>query len=288
VAFVLLWSTGFVGAKYGLPYADPFTFLAIRLAIASALLVLLAAALRSPAPASRAQYGHAVAVGTLLHGGYLAGVFWALSRGVPAGVSAVVVSLQPVLTAVLARRLLGERLVPRQWGGLALGVVGVALVLAPGLAAAASAPDSLPAAGLVACLVALAAGTGGTLYQKRHGDQIPMLSGTAVQYAAAAALLFAAAATTEPMHVQWTREFVVALVWLVLPLSLGAVLLLFLLLRRGTASGVSSLLYLVPPAVAVEAFVLFGERLRPVQVLGVAVVAVGVALVVRTAGRPPD
>jgi drug/metabolite transporter (DMT)-like permease len=288
VAFVLLWSTGFVGAKYGLPYADPFTFLAIRLAIASALLVLLAAALRSPAPASRAQYGHAVAVGTLLHGGYLAGVFWALSRGVPAGVSAVVVSLQPVLTAVLARRLLGERLVPRQWGGLALGVVGVALVLAPGLAAAASAPDALPAAGLVACLVALAAGTGGTLYQKRHGDRIPMLSGTAVQYAAAAALLFAAAATTETMHVQWTREFVVALVWLVLPLSLGAVLLLFLLLRRGTASGVSGLFYLVPPAVAVEAFVLFGERLRSVQVLGVVVVAVGVALVVRPAGRPPD
>jgi drug/metabolite transporter (DMT)-like permease len=285
-AFVLLWSTGFVGAKYGLPYADPFTFLAIRLAVASALLMLLAAALRSPVPASRAQYGHAAVVGTLLHGGYLAGVFWALSRGVPAGVSAVVVSLQPVLTAVLARRLLGEHLAPRQWGGLALGLGGVALVLAPGLAAAASAPGSLPAAGLVACLVALASATGGTLYQKRHGDQMPMLSGTALQYAAAAALLLVAATATEPMHVQWTREFVVALAWLVLPLSLGAVLLLFLLLRRGTAAGVSSLLYLVPPAVAVEAFLLFGERLRVVQMLGVAVVAVAVALVVAPVRRP--
>src|SRR3954465_187735 len=134
--FVLLWSTGFVGAKYGLPYAPPFAFLALRLGLAAALLALIALALRSARPAPAAQYGHAAVVGVLLHAGYLGGVFYAISVGVPAGVSAVVVSLQPVLVAVLATRLLGERPTARQWLGLVLGVGGVALVVGPGIAAA--------------------------------------------------------------------------------------------------------------------------------------------------------
>jgi drug/metabolite transporter (DMT)-like permease len=282
--FVLLWSTGFVGAKYGLPYAPPFAFLALRLGIAAALLALIALVLRSARPAPAAQYGHAAVVGVLLHAGYLGGVFYAISVGVPAGVSAVVVSLQPVLTAVLAGRLLGERMVPRQWAGLALGVAGVALVVAPGLAASSAAAGSLPVAGLVATLVALVSGTAGTLYQKRHGDGIPLLWGTAVQYVAATALLLAVAAATETIRFHWTGEFVLALVWLVVVLSLGAVLLLLLLLRRGTAAGVSSLLYLVPPATAIEAFLLFGERLSGPALVGVAVAAFGVALVVTPPG----
>ncbi len=187
--FVLLWSTGFVGAKYGLPYADPFTFLGVRLAIAAALLALLAVALRSAGMASRRQYGRAAVVGIFLHAGYLGGVFWAISVGVPAGVSAVVVSLQPVLTAVLATRVLDERLVARQWLGLALGVSGVALVVGPGLAASAGSAGALPVSGLLACAVALGSGTAATLYQKRHGDGIPLVWGTAVQYAGASALL---------------------------------------------------------------------------------------------------
>ena len=282
--FVLLWSTGFVGARYGLPYAEPFTFLAVRLLLASALLGGLAVALRSTRMPSRRQYGHAALVGVLLHAGYLGGVFFAISVGVPAGVSAVVVSLQPVLTAVLAARVLQERLVARQWLGLVLGVVGVALVVAPGLAGSGSSA-ALPAGGLLGCGVALVSGTCATLYQKRHGDGIPLVWGTAVQYAAASLLLLALAGATESFRIRWTGQFVAALVWLVLVLSLGAVLLLLVLLRRGSASSVSSLLYLVPPATAVEAFLLFGERLSPPGLVGVAVAALGVALVVAPA-RP--
>ncbi len=278
-AFVLLWSTGFVGAKYGLPYAPPFTFLALRLAIAAVLLALLAVALRSAGMTSRAQYGRAAVAGSLLHAGYLGGVFFAISRGVPAGVSAVIVSLQPVLTAVLAARVLGERPTARQWLGLVLGVAGVALVVGPGAVEAGSA-EPLPLSGLLACLVALVAGTLGTVYQKRHGDGIPLVWGTAVQYAAAATALGAVALATEDVSIRWTGHFVAALVWLVLFLSIGAVLLLLLLLRRGSAAGVSSLYYLVPPATAVEAYLLFGERLSGLSLLGIGVTAVGVGLVV--------
>ena len=274
--FVLLWSTGFVGARYGLPYADPFLFLAVRLAIASAVLAL--AAVLSRTRVTREQAGRAAVSGLLLHATYLGGVFWAISRGTPAGVSSVVVSLQPVLVAALAARLLGEQLVRRQWAGLVLGVVGVALVLAPGLGAA------VPVVGVLSCLVALAGGTAGTLWQKRHGDGIPLLWGTCAQYAAAGAVLGALSLVTEPGRIIWTGRFVAAMAWLVVVLSIGAVLLLLLLLRRGTASSVSSLFYLVPPATAVEAYLLFGERLAPLSVVGIIVAAVGVALVVRPVG----
>jgi drug/metabolite transporter (DMT)-like permease len=196
-----------------------------------------------------------------------------------------VVSLQPVLTAALATRLLGERLVALQWLGLVVGIGGVGLVLAPGLAGASGNAGDLPLVGVVSCLGALLAGTAGTLYQKRHGNDIPLLSGTAVQYAAAALVLLGAAAATESMSITWTPEFVVALAWLVVALSLGAVLLLLLLLRRGSAAGVSSLYYLVPPATAVEAYLLFGEQLPPLSLAGVVLTAVGVALVLRPPGR---
>lgn len=281
--FVVLWSTGFVGAKYGLPYADPFPFLAVRLGIAAGLLALLAAATGAPLPRNREQYGRAALVGVLLHAGYLGGVFTGISLGVPAGVAAVVTSLQPVLTALLAVRVLGEPLRRGQVVGLGVGVLGVVLVLAPGLRASAGATGSLPASGLLACLLALLSGTAATLYQKRHGGDVPLLSGTAVQYAAATGLLLLAGAVTGEHSISWTSRFVLALAWLVVVLSLGAVLLLLVLLREGSAAGVSSLLYLVPPATALEALVLFGERLAPVSVAGVVVTAVGVALVVRPA-----
>ncbi|MGY1615428.1 DMT family transporter [Geodermatophilus sp. SYSU D00691] len=282
--FVLLWSTGFVGAKYGLPYADPFTFLGVRLALAAVLLAGIAAALRSARPRG-AQYGQAAVAGLLLHAGYLGGVFYAISIGVPAGVSAVVVSLQPVLVAVLAARVLGERPTARQWVGLGLGLVGVALVVVPGVLAAGPV-GPLPPAGLLACVVALAAGTYGTVFQKRHGEAVPLLWGTAVQYAASAVLLLAIALATEDLRIEWTGEFVAAFVWLVVVLSLGAVLLLLLLLRRGSAASVSSLYFLVPPATAVEAYLVFGERLAPVSLVGIGLTALGVALVVVPARIP--
>jgi drug/metabolite transporter (DMT)-like permease len=174
---------------------------------------------------------------------------------------------------------LGERPSARQWLGLSLGLAGVALVVGPGLVEAGSA-QSLPLAGLVACLVALVSATLGTVYQKRHGDGIPLVWGTAVQYAAATALLLVIAGATEDLSIHWTAHFTGALVWLVLVLSIGAVLLLLLLLRRGTAAGVSSLYYLVPPATAVEAYFLFGERVSGLSLLGIGVTAAGVALVV--------
>ncbi len=278
--FVLLWSTGFIGAKYALPYAEPFTLLALRLIIAAALLGVLAVLTRSPAPHSRAQYGRSAVSGVLLHSAYLGGVFWAIDHGVPAGVAAVVVSLQPVFVAALAGVLLGEHLSLIQWSGLVLGITGVVLVLAPGMSA-----GGLTAAGIVACLIALAGGTIGTVHQKRYGDGIPLLSGTAVQYAAASIVLFMAAVGTETMSIRWTAQLVGAMVWLVVVLSLGAVLLLLYLLRRGSASGVSTLFYLVPPATAIEAYVVFGEELGVVAIIGILVTALGVALVVRP--RPP-
>lgn len=278
--FVLLWSTGFIGAKYALPYAEPFTLLALRLIIAAALLGVLAVLTRSPAPHSRAQYGRSAVSGVLLHSAYLGGVFWAIDHGVPAGVAAVVVSVQPVFVAALAGVLLGEHLRLIQWSGLVLGITGVVLVLAPGMSA-----GGLTAAGIVACLIALAGGTIGTVHQKRYGDGIPLLSGTAVQYAAASIVLFMAAVGTETMSIRWTAQLVGAMVWLVVVLSLGAVLLLLYLLRRGSASGVSTLFYLVPPATAIEAYVVFGEELGVVAIIGILVTALGVALVVRP--RPP-
>jgi drug/metabolite transporter (DMT)-like permease len=283
--FVLLWSTGFVGARYGLPYAEPFTFLALRLALAGVLLAVLAVLTRSAFPVSRGQYGRAAVAGLLLHAGYLGGVFFAISRGLPASVTAVVVSLQPVVTAALATRLLGERLLLLQWLGLAAGVLGVGLVLAPGLASASGEPGAFPPAGVAGCLVALLAGTAGTLWQKRHGEAIPLLSGTAVQYTAAALVLVMETGVTESMSIRWTADFLAALAWLVLALSIGAVLLLLMLLRRGSAAGVSSLFYLVPPATAVEAYLLFGEELPLLSLAGVVVTTVGVALVLRPPGR---
>ena len=279
IVFVLLWSTGFVGAKYGLPDAEPFTFLAIRLAIAAVLLAI--AALFTSTRLTRAHVGRAAVSGLLLHATYLGGVFWAISRGTPAGVSAVVVSLQPVLVAVLAIPLLGERLRRRQWLGLAIGVTGVVLVVAPRIGGA------LPVRGVVACLVALVGGTLGTLWQKRHGQQVPLLWGTAVQYAAATVVLAGLSALTEEQHVTWSWRFIGAMAWLIVVLSLGAVLLLLVLLQRGTAAGVSSLLYLVPPATAIEAYLLFGERLATLSLVGIAAAAVGVALVVRSPRQVP-
>lgn len=279
VLFVVLWSTGFVGAKYGLPSAEPFTFLLIRLAMASALLALIAAAARERWPASPRGWRDAAIVGLLLHGGYLGGVFFAIDRGVPAGVAAVIVSLQPVVTSVLVAGLLREHVSRRQWLGLVLGIAGVSIVVLPGAAGAAGA--ALPAVGLVACAVALAAGTGGTLYQHRRGQQMPLLSGTAIQYGACTVLFGILAPATDTMEVRWTAEFVAALVWLVLALSVGAILLLLTLLRRGSAVRVTSLFYLVPPATALEAYLLLGERLSALDLAGIVVAVCGVALVLR-------
>ena len=286
VTFVFLWSTGFVGAKFGLPYAEPLTFLAVRLAIASVLLWLVAIAIRAPLPGTAGAYGQAAVAGVLLHAGYLGGVFVAIHLGVPAGVTAVIVGLQPVLTAALGAAVFGEPMNVRRWAGILLGFAGVGLVVWPGLEAAPGGEVGMTPAGVIASLIALVATTAGTLYQSRHGAGVPLVSGTAVQYGAATLVLLAGAAATETMRIHWTASFVGALAWLIFGLSIGAVLLLLSLLRRGSATDVTTLLYLVPPATALEAFLLFGEALEPVQLIGMALAVVGVACVLTPARGP--
>jgi drug/metabolite transporter (DMT)-like permease len=277
--FVLLWSTGFIGARFGLPYIEPFTFLLIRFLIATALLAAIVVVLRAPWPRRRADAGHAAVVGLLLHGGYLGGVFFAIDRGMPAGLSALIVSLQPVLTAIVALALLGERVGGRQWLGLGLGFLGVALVVSEKLFLT-GATAAVSAAALTAATVALFSTTAGTLYQKRFGANIPLLSGASIQYLAAAGLMFIPAFGFETREVQWTPQLFFAMGWLVIVLSLGAILLLMLLIRERSAARVTSLFYLVPPATAIEAYLLFGESFGLVALSGLAVATLGVALVV--------
>jgi drug/metabolite transporter (DMT)-like permease len=285
LVFVLLWSTGYIGAKFGVPYADPLTFLLLRFGLAAVLVTLLAAIARSEWPASRPAWAHAAVTGLLLHAGLQGGVFTAIDLGVPAGITAVIVSLQPVVTSALVAPLLGDRVGRRQWMGLALGLIGVWLVISPGTLGG-GLSEGLPAAGLFACLLALIGTTGGTIYQKRYGDEIPLLSGMAIQYGACTAAMLMLAPAAGSLEVRWAVPFIVDLAWLVIALSVGAVLLLLTLLRRGSATRVSSLFYLVPPATATEAYLLFGESLGPVELVGMLIAIVGVALVMTAPTRP--
>ncbi len=281
--FVLLWSTGFIGAKLGLPYAEPFSFLWVRMVLVVGLLLLLAWWLRSPWPRGWALNLHLGVSGLLLHAGYLGGVFFAISRGMPAGLSALIVGLQPILTAILAQYLLRERVSGGQWAGLLLGFGGVALVVLDPKRQGLAGGGTLEASAFVAIGLALLCATLGTLYQKRFAAEMPLVGGTVVQYVAAAgALWLLARLFGERMLIQWTPQFIFALAWLSLVLSIGAILLLMYLIRHNSASRVASLFYLVPPATALEAYLLFGERLGLWSLLGLALAALGVAWVVRS------
>ena len=268
---MLLWSTGFIGAKYGLPYVEPFTFLLIRMLAVIILLAILAWLGNASWP-SRQLAGHLAVAGLLVHATYLGGIFAAISRGLPAGMTALIVGLQPLITASVAGPLLGEKVGPRQWLGLALGLVGVAMVVWGKLSFDADATAILMA------VVSLAGITAGTLYQKRFCGGMDFRTGAATQYVAASAALALLAAGTETMRVEWTPSFIFALAWLVLVLSVGAIFLLFKLIREGQAAKVTSLLYLVPPTTALMAWGLFGENLPPLALSGFAVTAGGVAL----------
>lgn len=287
-AFVLIWSTGFVGARYGLTYTDPFTLLAVRIGLAAVILALLARVFRAGWLTDSRQYGRSALIGVLFHAGYLGGLFYAIYAGLPVSVTALIACLQPVLVAALSGQILGERVTRRQWLGVAMGLLGVTIVLEPGLANFGGA-DAYPLTALAAAIVALLSTTAATLLQKRYGAGIPLLPGTSVQYFAAAIVLSVLALATEKVDIDWTPQFIAVLAWMVLGLSIGAILLMYWLLRVGTASGVSSLFYLVPPVTLVEAYLLFGEVLPLISLVGFAVSTVGVALV-RTpgsrAGRP--
>ena len=273
--FVLLWSTGFIGAKLGLPHAEPMTFLALRFLIGAALLAAWVLIAGAPLPDWRQARDQAV-IGALVQFVYLGGVFAAIDRGVEAGLSALIVGLQPIATALIARQVLGERLAVVQWAGMALGLAGVALVVTRKLGAGLGDP-----LGVLLCIAALLGIATGSILQKARAGATPMRAGMAVQFAVAALCSGTVALVAETGRIAWTGEFVLALGWLVLVLSLGAVTLLYVLIRRGAASNVASLFFLVPPCTALIAWPLFGERLGAVEAAGIAATALGVLLVNR-------
>jgi drug/metabolite transporter (DMT)-like permease len=274
--FVLLWSTGFIGARYAMPHAEPFTFLSMRYALAIAILAPAALLARAARPTGR-QAMHAAISGVLIHGVYLGGVFYAVRQGLDAGIAALIVGLQPVITAVLAALFLGERLAPRHLLGLALGLLGVALVVVPRIGEGAS----LHAGTLLPVVASALAISVGTIWQKRFGGGLDLRVNTSVQYLGALVPTALLAWGTETGRVAVDGELVFALLWLVFVLSIGAVFLMLKLIREGAVSSVASLMYLTPGVTAVMAWALFGETLVPIQILGLAIAGIGVAAATR-------
>ncbi len=274
--FVLIWSTGFVVARYGMPHAPPMTFLAWRYALSVAAFAVWIALARPAWPRDRAQWGHLAVAGVLMHAGYLGGVWAAVKAGIPAGTVALIVGLQPLLTALWVAWSGSEhRVGARQWLGLLLGLAGLALVVGRKFGLGEVTPFNLALS-----VLALASITVGTLYQKRHLAPCDVRTANAVQLLAAFAVTAPLAALeTEPMVLH--PELIGAMAWSVLVLTLGGSSLLYLLIQRGAATRVTSLMYLVPPCTAVLAWWLFDEALGPVVLAGIALTAVGVALVVR-------
>ena len=283
--FVLLWSTGFIGVKYGVPYAPPFYFLAIRMIIAALLLFIAISFLRKSQPITRSIIWPSTLIGLTLHGAYLGGCFFAVSRGMPAGVAALIVSLQPVLVSLYAAKYLNEPLKARAILGLVLGLIGLFVVVLPRINVTGASAISYVA--ISASVIGLLGGTSGTILQKKYGGVIPTLAGTSIQYAATAIVLSMFALLFEEPNIQWTANFIGALAWLIFALSFGAILLLFFLLRSGSAASVSSLYYLVPAATAIEAYFIFDEQISPISMLGTLITVIGVWLVVSKQKETP-
>lgn len=281
--FVLLWSTGFIGARLGLPHAEPLTFLALRYAVVLVILAPLALILRATWPATWRDARHIAVAGLLMQGGYLGGVFSAVHAGMSAGIVALIVGMQPLLTAAAAGRMLGERVAPRQWAGLALGLAGVTLVVWQKMSV-----QGMSAASLLFALLALASITAGMLYQKRHCPLFDARAGATIQFGAALAVTLPLAWTLETMQVRWNGEFVFALGWLSLVLSVGATTLLFRLIARGAATRVTSLFYLTPAVTAVMAWLMFDDTLGAAALAGMVIAVAGVALVNHGVRPPAD
>ncbi|GGK67369.1 DMT family transporter [Amphritea balenae] len=275
--FVLLWSTGFIGAKYALPYIEPFYLLFIRMLLTLAVFTLLALIFKSRWPTLR-QGGHQAVTGFLVHACYLGGVFAAIKWQMPAGIAAIVVGLQPLLTALIGWQWMGEKLRSIQWIGLLLGLVGVMLILLNGNSAGSF---ELQPAALIAIVLALLGISIGTLYQKRYGAGTDLLTGSIWQYLATALAMAVLAFVFEERQVEWSFQLILALGWLVFGLSISAILLLMFMIREGESARVASYFYLVPPVTSLEAWILFGEALSLVQVFAIAITVLGVYLVLK-------
>lgn len=279
--FVLIWATGFLVARLVAPHAEPLTFLCARYALSAASFALIAAWVGAAWPRTARAWRDALVAGVLMQGAYLGGVFWAARHGMPAGISALITGLQPLLTALLSYPVLGERVGPRRWLGILMGFTGAVLVLLPTLR-----PLDAPGGGVgwPAVLAVFGAMTGmtlGTIWQKRTGGVGDLRTGACVQFIGAAAVTLPVAALTETWQFDGSWQAWVGLLWAVYGLSLGAISLLLVLIRRGAVAGVASLFYLVPPVVALLAFFLFGEHLGPVQIAGMVLAAAGVAVASR-------
>jgi drug/metabolite transporter (DMT)-like permease len=280
--FVLLWSTGFIGARYGMPYIEPLTFLAVRMVFVVVIMAAIAVFAGARRPNAN-EVGHSLVAGSVVHGLYLGGVFTTISQGVPAGISALIPGLQPIVTSTLANRFMGEKVTRLQLVGLALGLVGVLLVLHDRSILLAGS-----VLGWVASFLSLIGIALGTLYQKRYCGAIDWRAGNLVQYIGAGVLFTLGAFAFETREINWTGELIFAMAWLVLVLSIAAVGLLYWLIRRSAATGFASLFYLVPVVTAFFAYILFGERLDSISILGMVICAVGVALVNRGVARPTE
>ena len=276
---MILWSTGFIGSKLGTPYAEPFTFLLLRFTFVIVLMLPIAVLVKAAWPRSMRETADIAVAGAMIQGGYLGGCFAAIYHGMPAGVVALVVGVQPVLTAVAAAPVLGERVSTLQWLGLVLGLGGVVLVVWQKLSL-----QGLDATSVAWSVLALVSITAGTIYQKRYCPAFDLRTGSVIQFAAGFLVLMPLALAFETMHVTWSTEFIVALAWLVLVLSIGAVSLLFTLIKHGEATRVSGLFYLTPPTTALMAYFIFGEKLSAMALVGMVIGVVGVALVVRKTG----
>jgi drug/metabolite transporter (DMT)-like permease len=275
VVFVLIWSTGFIVARYGMPNSPPFTFLLLRYVFSVLCFVLWVRWARVPWPQGRMQWGHLAITGVLMHAGYLGGVWAAVKVGMGAGLTALIVGLQPVLTAVwLSSR--GGHVSRRQWQGLVLGFVGLALVVSHKLEGG----IEVTPWSLTMVTMALLSITTGTLYQKRFVEPCDVRTANAVQLMAAFVVTLPLA-LLEAEAVRWNHEMIGALTWSVLVLTLGGSSLFYILIQRGAAAAVTSLMYLVPPTTAVMAWFLFDEAITFATLLGIAFTAVGVSLVVR-------
>jgi drug/metabolite transporter (DMT)-like permease len=278
--FVVLWSTGFIAAKYGLAYAPPLTFLLYRFVLVAGLMAVVALATHASWPATTLEVGHVVVAGWLVHGVYLGGVLVAIASGMSAGMAAMLVGLQPIVTVLLARGWLDERVVPRQWLGLALGLAGVWLVVRHKVA------FTDDAKALIAIFLALAGISVGTIYQKRYCSHVDLRCGAVIQFTSCAIVYAPLVALFEHAPVRWTTALMFALSWSVVVLSVGAISLLYWLLRHGAASNVAGLFFLGPAVTAVMAWLLFDETLDALAIAGMLLISLGVALARQTKVAP--
>lgn len=273
-AFVIIWATGFIIARLVAPYIEPLTFLLVRYIMAGLVLAVIALLLRSVWPKTWRDIRNGLVSGILLHGLYLGGVFWSVRHGMPGGITSLIAGLQPIATAALVGPLLGESVSLRRWSGVLVGLTGAIVVVWPKIGVA----DGIPTIPLIICILAMFSITFGTIWQKKTGSKVDLVTNTVVQYAGAFMITLPMVLATETMKFTLNTELIFGWFWAVCGLSIGAILLLMMLIRQGAVAGVATVIYLVPPIAAIMAYFGFHETLTPIQIIGMGIAATGVAI----------